>query len=42
MEELVRRQLAQSVGTMEALLADRQIHATLDKADHGSSRRNTD
>jgi len=32
MEDLVRRQLAQSIATMQAVLADRQIHATLVRA----------
>jgi D-sedoheptulose 7-phosphate isomerase len=32
MEELVRRQLAQSIATKQAVLADKQIHATLVRA----------
>jgi D-sedoheptulose 7-phosphate isomerase len=32
MEEIVRRQLAQSIATMQAVLADGQIHATLVRA----------
>jgi D-sedoheptulose 7-phosphate isomerase len=32
MEDLVRRQLAQSIATMQAVLADQQIHATLVRA----------
>ena len=32
MQELVRRQLAQSIATMQAVLADQQIHATLLRA----------
>src|SRR5580658_4168267 len=32
MEEIVRRQLAQSITTMQAVLADQAIHATLVRA----------
>ena len=32
MEDIVRRQLAQSIATMQAVLADKQIHATLVRA----------
>jgi D-sedoheptulose 7-phosphate isomerase len=32
MEDIVRRQLAQSIATMQAVLADRDIHATLVRA----------
>ncbi len=32
MEDIVRRQLAQSIATLQAVLADRQLHATLVRA----------